>query len=399
MKIAIVTPEFAHDQDGGLANYSYRIAKYLQEFGNEVLVILLGVEEKKFNYKGVQVHQFDFILEPGDRTIIERLLRKPKKVSRYDILEQRSICVNRKLGELQKNENFDIVHYAHLGGMGKYRLKNVPSVIRLSSSTRLCYEQGGYGESHKDMLEQEQIENTAMINVDGVFGPSERIAGYVSNQISKNVTVIETPFKRPDPSVKNESISDRPIWGEKYVLFFGSLVKLKGVEVLADILDDFLNTHPDLHFVMAGKSLKRNDGGQMADYIISKVENSDRLHLTGAMDQEELIPLIDSSSFVVLPSLIDNFPNTCIEAMNASKLVIGTIENGFEQLIDHDDSGYLVSPGNPMELLSAMNKAAALPLDEINAIGVKAKAKVGLLDPKYKVKELVDWYESIVKSF
>ena len=101
---------------------------------------------------------------------------------------------------------------------------------------------------------------------------------------------------------------------------------------------------------------------------------------------------------MTLPSLIDNFPNTCIESMAFGKLVIGTRSNGFEQLIDSGENGYLIDAACSDQLLGAISKVLKLSEDEIQKMGKKSKDRIEQLKPSIAVKELVEYYKEVIKN-
>lgn len=394
MRIVLVTPEFAHTKDGGLANYTYRIASYLKQYGHGVIVIIPEAQNRKFVYKGIEVHEVGFRDQQEVRGLKNFFSRRG--FSLYEHFDKRAKAVMKYLSALNSQYPINVVHYAHLGGLGKYRLENIPSVVRLSSSTRLCHEQGGYGESYKEMLDQETIELEAIRKADKVFGPSGFIAKYVAHQAGRDISVIETPFEFSGLKDKSTSIYERTVNSRKFGMYFGSLVKLKGVEVLAAILTTFLEQNPDYDFVFIGKSMNRVTGEPMEKYIKQRVQDQTRIKFTGKLSQEELVPFLENADFVALPSLIDNFPNTCIEAMYHYGVVIGTKKNGFEQLIDNGVSGFLVEPGNTEDLIQCMNNVARMTDAEKREIGRAARERIDRLNPKSIVAELISLYEEAI---
>ncbi len=87
--------------------------------------------------------------------------------------------------------------------------------------------------------------------------------------------------------------------------------------------------------------MRFNDGA-MIDYVRAQ---AGALHYKiiypGVLPHAQLLPIIEHASAVVLPSRIDNFPNTCLEAMACGKIVIGTRGTSFEQLIDDGISSFV----------------------------------------------------------
>ena len=116
-----------------------------------------------------------------------------------------------------------------------------------------------------------------------------------------------------------------------------------------------------------------------------------------SLEHKKLYPVIQNAEFVIMPSIIDNLPNTCIEAMALSKVVIGTDGASFEQLIEHQSSGLLCKIGDSRDLLEKMNAAAAMDVQEKQEMGKRAQESIMRLKPEVVVKKLVRFYEAVIK--
>ena len=406
MKIALATPEFVLGNafDGGLANYVYRIGKALQEQGHEPTIYTSGRKDEELIYDGLQVRNVRSAPLPGDNpgSVVQRFKKKISTVFEgknafTEELRKKSYWINQAI--LRDANRPDIIHYAHLGGLGFYRPEDIPCVARISSSTSLCHKFGGYGESSEDAIAQEKFENEALRKMDAVFGPSKMIGKLVSETIRKKVEIIETPFFM-NTGQTDVSIYETRLRGKKYALFFGSIGLLKGAGTIANIIHDFLERNPDYFFVLVGKVLPRQDaGGDFLEFIRDKAADHRQrvIHIPPAQ-QDALIPIIRHAEFCVLPSRIDNFPNTCIEAMGNGKIVIGTRGNGFEQLIRNEESGFLVPVDDAQALLSTMNHVADLPPIQRNSLQENALARISLLAPELIIQHLLDFYRQAIRQ-
>jgi len=101
---------------------------------------------------------------------------------------------------------------------------------------------------------------------------------------------------------------------------------------------------------------------------------------------------------VVLPSRIDNLPNTCLEAMALKRIVIGSRGASFEQLIEDGKNGFLCPPDSPEELLAMIKKALELSASERRDMGDKAAKRVEKLRPETAISYLVDYYRDVIAS-
>jgi glycogen(starch) synthase len=404
MRIALITPEFVSDQkfDGGLANYTYRLAISLRDLGHEPVVIVKANKDKKFELHGLDVRY----VNTGHGlpvSLMGRVKRKliGNKASENELeaaFQRNSYWINKKLEQWNEETPFDLIHYSHLGGLGFHCPKDIPSIIRLSSSTRLCHERGGYGQSDEEMEQQERVENEAMQRVNAVFGPSRMIGKYVGNQIDRDIQIIETPFTLQQDELDDSILSDH-IGDKKYLLFYGTLAKLKGVETIARVLKPVLEANPQLHFVFVGKDQTASDGSKMTEFLIKMAEDTaSRLIFIQPQRHTQLYPIVKNASAVILPSLVDNFPNTCIESMAMGKIVVGTEKNGFEQLIDNQDSGFLIGIDDSDALLETLSKILTLPNEEVDRISLNAQKRIVDLHPDKVVRQLVEYYKEIIKK-
>jgi len=404
MRVALITSEFVTESvfDGGLANYIFRVAKALIQLNHIPVVFVSSVKNETFYYEGIRVERV-LIWKDYPWGHKNKLLDKFDKVLNYKYnmvfsLLWQSYKLNRKLWRINKIEKFDIVQYSHLGGVGLFKPFSYKAVARISSSTKLCYEAGGYGDSAFQIQQQEYIEKIALKRMKGIFGPSIKIAKYVQSMINKKIEVIESPFFM-DVSVYdfekyNELLKDR-----KYILFFGTLSYIKGVHVIAEIIHDFLSKYPSNYFVFIGKQSFYKKNRTFSELINEKsFDCRGRVIFIESLKHELLYPIIEKAQFVVLPSIVDNFPNTCIEAMAHKKIVIGTIGNGFEQLIDNGESGFLVQPGNAEELSITIDKIMELTNEQKQSIGENAKTRIEKLKPEIVVNELIEFYEKIIRD-
>ena len=98
--------------------------------------------------------------------------------------------------------------------------------------------------------------------------------------------------------------------------------------------------------------------------------------------------LRQGARLVVLPSIVDNLPNACLEAMGLGRPVIATSGSCFEQLIVSGHSGLLVPPGDVEQLADAIAGAWNLPDQRLEQIGHLAKEQIAKLHPDVTIPEL-----------
>lgn len=168
-------------------------------------------------------------------------------------------------------------------------------------------------------------------NVDRFIAPSRFMADLISHRISKEKISI-----LPNGVCHNSGISS----GEdrNYGLYFGRLSGEKGIETL-------LRSHAATknHF-----SLKIAGVGPLEEQLRSKYP---AVEFLGHLSQKNLKPVIQRSSFVIVPSeCYENCSMTILEAMAFGKPVIGSRIGGIPEQIEDKKSGLLFEPGSVDDL-------------------------------------------------
>jgi glycosyltransferase involved in cell wall biosynthesis len=410
LNIAIATPEFVSEKtfDGGLANYTYKLAKWLLSQGHSVVVYISSQETTDnaadFEYEGIKIIR----LKNKDYAwFLKYYLKKiglgflvTKKLKYKIQFRQYAYLLNKKIETDHRIRKIDIIHYPHLGGFAYYRPKQIPAMVRLSSSTDLCQKMGGYESSDLQVGILVKFEIAAMKKADAVFGPSKMIAALTEPLIGKKINIIETPYIKPSEAL-DYRVYENVLKGKKYILFFGSIGLIKGIGTIAEIIEPLLKKHTDLHYVFVGKQLNNSIQGIDAwDYLVKKAGLfSDRVIHIPSQKHSTLFPIILNAELITLPSRTDNFPNTCIESMANKKIVIGTTGNGFDQLINDGENGFIIDVDDHDALLNKINEVLNLTPDKKQEIENKAFERSKALNPDIVLNSLMELYKKTIKEF
>ena len=131
--------------------------------------------------------------------------------------------------------------------------------------------------------------------------------------------MIRTPFY-VETRDWDHTVYEQFLKGKKYVLYFGRFQLHKGFHTLAQALPRFLEQYPDAYAVLVGRDMETRWRSSMAAFARAHVVTfADRLILLENLPHRQLYPVIDGAQLVVLPSLIDNSPNSCLEAWDLAK--------------------------------------------------------------------------------
>jgi glycosyltransferase involved in cell wall biosynthesis len=303
-----------------------------------------------------------------------------------------------RLRKINREKQIDIVHIASIHGCGLPAIffSIAPTVVRVSSYRPLwnTYQRNP---RNLDTKLLEFLEILQLRRADYVICPSNLLCRVISHELGRADIVripspafLEIAQSQFDWTLARDRLQDR-----EYLLYFGRLQLHKGVHVLGLALREVLRLHPELYAVFVGENLATAVAQDMRQHIRSQVgDNLDRLIFIDHVDHAQLYPIIEGAKLVVLPSLIENFPNACLEAMTLGRPVLGTNGASFEEIIDDGIDGFLCRPGDADDLAEKVKRALRHP--NLAEIGKRAQEKAATFGPEKTVGKLLDFYEAVI---
>ncbi len=382
MRIAFLGPEFVTESsfDGGLANYLLRIALTLADRGHRIEIFTRSDRQERIRYREILIHR----VIPRCRPV--GLLSRFAGGHLYQTHLQLKLSWSlfRALSVRHREQPFQVVQAASFMGSGLAAALAgpVPVVSRVSS-----YEP--YWRRHYrkpwtlDQRGCELLERIALRKSAAVYAPSDFLAGIVRREVGIPVSVIRPPVFQEAPQW-DESVYRQRLAGKEYLLFVGTLGFLKGVHLIADALAELLPVLPDLHFVFVGKDshVREATCGSMWHYVLERTHpHSNRVLHLASLPHPHLYPVVAHARGLVLPSLIDNLPNTCLEAMLCGRVVIATRGTSFEEVLEDGASGILVPPGDAGALAKAMRELWEMDPALRERMGARARAALERFSP------------------
>lgn len=371
----------------GFPNYLYRVSLSLIQLGHKPIILAAGDWDDRRVENGIEI-----------QTVGIRIYHRYKSPALNYISQALRIGyeLNQVIKEILKQKNVDVIQFTSLYGIALFYREYVPAVLRLSSYAKTAF--SSYQTySPKAVKVIALMERLSSRRCNAIFSPCKNNAIAFGNDCGRSIKVIETPFIN-DVEEYDYQYYDSHLTGKKYVLFFGTLYAEKGILVIAEILEKFLKENPDYYFVFIGDA-GTISGKNSAQILLEKAGKcADKIIISSALPHKQLYPVIQKSDFVVLPSLMENLSNACIEAMYFERVVIGTDGASFEQLITHGRNGLLCKIGNPQDLLNKLQMAVSMSkADKLN-MGKLARRRVDKLRPEYAVAKLVRFYTYVIEN-
>lgn len=181
-------------------------------------------------------------------------------------------------------------------------------------------------------------------SMDVIIAPSQFMKKKLIKYGVPRLKVVYIPHFTYLPAKKhNGDLSSRH---SNYILYFGRLLKLKGVETIIKAVSGL----PHINLKIAGEGPDR----AYFEYI-AKSRRSKNIEFLGSLDGEELFKMIDGSRFTLFPSIWNEvFGLSIIESFARKKPVIGSRMGAVPELIADGRNGLLVDPGNVIEWRKAI---------------------------------------------
>lgn len=178
-----------------------------------------------------------------------------------------------------------------------------------------------------------------------------------------SVSIIPNVFCASTELLNIESGTSSPT-----ISFIGRLEYRKGVDDIAAAIPLVLREQADAKFRFVGRSSRYpGHGGDIAEVLKQRLLHwGSNVEFIGSVSYNEIAQCYANTDIVAAPSLWDNFPNVCLEAMAASRCVIASSAGGMGEIIEHGRTGLLVPPRDPKAIAAAILELLRDPIRRIS---------------------------------
>lgn len=163
------------------------------------------------------------------------------------------------------------------------------------------------------------------------------------------------------------------------VTYLGRLEARKGVIELAEAMRLVLVRAPSTKFRLVGRSLPHPSTGEDLATHMRRLLGpfAGAVEFIDGIPHSEIPRLLGDTDICVFPSVWENLPYVCLEAMAAGRGVIASGGSGMVELIDDGRTGRLVQPRDARGLADAILAMIADPAGRIS-MGENARAKASM---------------------
>jgi glycogen(starch) synthase len=395
MHIAFATPELLKGDNlypGGLSTYTFNTAKALKERGHFVTIFLSGTIDREFDFKGLRVVErkprVPWIFKPMDKLLSRWLSEGLGRC-------WSSLTINKTIGAYILRERIDLIHYTNWKAIGLFSV-NHPALLRISSYDSLW--DNNPDNRHLGKKFVHWLEKKSIKRFEHIIGPGDHLARYIENdlKLSHPIRLVPTPveIKRRENSGNASLVSAR-----KRVLYAGTVSQIKGAELLFELITKFLKCNDDTEFVVAGKAgvVRGKSCRGTLESLAESFPNSFTYH--PHLDRSLLEIEYATADLVIIPSLIDNFPNTALEAMSNGTMVLASDTASLGTLLKDGQNGFVMQGRNVDDWIGRMRHILFEMDDERKNDMRKAMSdSLEAFDTENAIGKLLSEYEKLLSA-
>lgn len=409
MRIAYVSFEYPPDTAvGGIATYVYQVSKMMQGRGHDVEVFCASpVRSGSETYEGVQVHR----IHTDDRLAFPELV--------VPVFAQRH--------QAQPFEVLESPEFLGDGAPIKRRFPALPLVVKLHTPARFIQELDAHyapvpsgisayqkfrfmlggllrGQRRKPYWQHRgwqqdpaDVDYQVTSLADQIHTPSISLGNIVAEKWAiERRRILDVPY----PFIPTPAFLRIPIvpTETQSVTFLGRLEIRKGLVALVEAIPAICQAVPAASFQFVGKAVQSPEPGlDMRQYIETKLAAFiDRLTFR-QLAPADIPALLAQTDVCVFPSIWENFPNVCLEAMSAGRAIVGSREGGMRDMLESPEAGVLINPLDPPEIARAVIQLLQEPLTRVR-LGEAARRKVLTAYTSEKIGELMEWHYAALRS-
>lgn len=230
----------------------------------------------------------------------------------------------------------------------------------------------------------------ALANADGGYTPTRWQLNQLPAEYRGRMRVIfdgiDTRLVAPEPGAQVQLQRDK-IWlrpGDEVITFVNrNLEPYRGFHVFMRALPDILRRRPNARCLMIGRDdvsygSKPKKGGTWRQVMLAEVGAQlpmDRVHFLGGLAYEDYLRVIQISACHVYLTYPFVLSWSCLEAMSAARVVVGSRTGPVEEVITHGENGLLVDFFDGAALAQQVVDVLAEPAAHAR-LGVRARERV-----------------------
>jgi glycogen synthase len=358
MNLLFISNEYPPDTGhGGIGTYTRHAAEGMALRGHTVQVLCRSASGKNETniQRGVTVHRVvpEGYPLPQSRPFFP--LRKlcyrwiPQSLVRLAWAKSVGHTCARLMAE---GNRFDLIEYPECGAEGWYLSKmQTPTVARLHTPWEIVHRFDALAEPLPDLALQSRLERSSVRAATAVSSPSQALA----DRMTKRWHLRRIGVYPNGIPVRSYPRSTGSGW-----VYVGRVERRKGVHVLLEAYAAVCAVHNPPPLFLIGKAFGGSYGDEIKDRI-ARLHLGDRVTWIEGVANCAVASRLANAAAAFFPSLWENFPYACLEAMACGVAVVASRCGGFPEMIRDGESGLLAAPGDAKALAAAMTRLLLEP--------------------------------------
>lgn len=379
MRIAFLTSEFPHPKtgsSGGIGTSILNLSRGLTAAGHEVSILVYGQNKDEF-----------FIENDIFFYRIKNI--KLKGFSRFFT----QMKIEKLINKIVKENNIEILEAPDWTGITSNIKPKCPIVIRLNGTdTYFCHL-----DNRPVKFWNKFHEKKALQNADTLLSVSQYTADVTKELFSleRDFTIIPNSI-----DIDNFSVDDTIEVQENTILYFGTLIRKKGLLELPLIFNEIYKKNNQAKLILVGRDSADIISGNSSTWAIMKAlfdaEAIQNIDYIGSVPYDEIKKHISAATVCVFPTFAEALPVSWIEAMAMEKAIVASNIGWATEVIDDCVNGFLVDPKN--HILFAQKIGVLLDNENLRwQFGTKAREKViQNFSIEQVAQKSIDFYKSIL---
>jgi glycosyltransferase involved in cell wall biosynthesis len=358
MKIALLSYEYPWETGfGGIGTYSWYHARALSRLGHEVHVLAGATATtglRREDHDGVCVYRFR-----AAPPCLKLLALDKRKLWWSKNRLENGFSMYKGFRQLLEENQYDIVEMPECGGEGLLinYLVRVPTLVKFHSPAKLimpCYDVRKADHLLCSIVEQIGLRAaTAYTSCSRFLAEEVRARMGIGRKIRVIPNGIDLQLFDASEQVSARDQFDIPK-GKLMILFAGRMEQRKGIHLCREITAGILKKH-DVAFVFAGQDLFDFMKQELLPSLNGmKLRGS--VHYLGRLNLKEVRSCLTQADIFLLPSIWENCPYSCLEAMAAGRAIVSSDAGGLPELIQHGKNGLIARSGDRNAFISCLEQ-------------------------------------------
>jgi len=371
---------------GGIGTHTYNLSLALTELGHKVHVVSKSVDGKEHISRKGDLTVFRLLECDDDAILLKALsmaspyMQKTKLISGFTGFPLKSLRRGAAISRwLKERTSFDIIEVPDYGAETFFcqffdKIK-VPIVIKLHTPLFLTQRLNLAPREDLGIKLRKWMEKYSIIHATKIISPTKSLADLITKEFRMNwIEVIPNCIDTDLFFYKEKQTNIK----EKTFIYAGRLEKRKGVEVLAKAIPFIVKASKNVKFLFIGRDTPTAPGrGSMREWLNEYFEREricPYIEFVNEVPRTEMVTYYQQADVCVLPSLWENLPYTCLEAMSCGTPVVASRVGGFPEIITEGVDGLLFEPGSHEDLARKMIQI--ITSEDLIELGKKARKKI-----------------------